>query len=139
MEYTLFHPCYFVNKPLPWCVVLSYTGPRLRNCPRSINSIPHTTEVVYSFYESTIIFLQKQTKQRRRRSDQAHVICHGLYYVTKLNMTYDWSLHPNEIGDVLLFSGGRGEGGYQISKQGSQKILTLPLNTNKKFVTLPQA
>ena len=34
--------------------------------------------------------------------------------------------------------GGGGEEGYQFSKQGSQKILTLPLNTNKKIVTLPQ-
>ena len=28
--------------------------------------------------------------------------------------------------------------GYQFFKQGSQKIVTLPLNTNKKIVTLPQ-
>ena len=26
---------YIVNKPLPWYVVLSYTGPRLTNCPKS--------------------------------------------------------------------------------------------------------
>ena len=26
---------YFVNKPLPWYVVLSYTGPRLSNCPEN--------------------------------------------------------------------------------------------------------
>ena len=30
-----------------------------------------------------------------------------------------------------------GGGGYQFFKQGSQKILTLPLNTNKNIVTLP--
>ena len=36
------------------------------------------------------------------------------------------------LRDVSLFSaGGRGGGGYQFLKQGSQKILTLPLNTNK--------
>ena len=43
------------------------------------------------------------------------------------------------IRDVSLFSGRGGGGeGYQFFKQGSQKILTLPLNTNKKIVTLPQ-
>ena len=42
-------------------------------------------------------------------------------------MTYDWSLHPNEIGDMLLFSGGEGGGGYQFSKQGSQKNSDPPL------------
>ena len=68
-----------MNKPLPWHVVLSYTGPRLRNCLKSeyimrdfednlepwdcINSIKHTTEVVYSFYDSTIIFHHKQTNK----------------------------------------------------------------------------
>ena len=36
--------------------------------------------------------------------------------------------------DVSLFSGG----GYQFFKQGSQKILTLPLNTNKKDCDPPQ-
>ena len=30
-----------------------------------------------------------------------------------------------------------GGGGYQSFKQTSQKILTLPLNTNKQIVTLP--
>ena len=44
------------------------------------------------------------------------------------------------VGDVSLFSRGGGGGGegYQFFKQGSQKILTLPLNTYKKTVTLPQ-
>ena len=40
------------------------------------------------------------------------------------------------LRDVSLFSaGGKGGGGegYQFLKQGSQKILTLPLNTNKKL------
>ena len=32
---------YFVNKPLPWYVVSSYTGPRLRNCPKS-EHLPET-------------------------------------------------------------------------------------------------
>ena len=32
---------YFVNKPLPWYVVLSYTGSRLRNCPKS-EHLPET-------------------------------------------------------------------------------------------------
>ena len=46
------------------------------------------------------------------------------------------------IRDVSLFSGGGGGGGeggesYQFFKQGSQKILTLPLNANKRIVTLP--
>ena len=90
---------YFVNKPLPWYVVLSYTSPRLRNCPKSehlpetksrvnerlrtiwkprdcINSIQHTTEVVYSFYDSVIIFHHKQTDGGGGQG-QAHVICHG--------------------------------------------------------------
>ena len=39
------------------------------------------------------------------------------------------------LRDVSLFSGGRASNFF---KQGSQKILTLPLNTNKKIVTLPQ-
>ena len=40
-----------------------------------------------------------------------------------------------QIRDVSLFRGGEG---YQFFKQGSQKILTHPLNTNKKIVTLPR-
>ena len=32
-----------------------------------------------------------------------------------------------------LADGGEGGGGYQFFKQGSQKILTLPLNTKKKL------
>ena len=32
---------YFVNKPLPWYVVLSYTGPRMRNCLKS-EHLPET-------------------------------------------------------------------------------------------------
>ena len=42
---------------------------------------------------------------------------------------------------MSLFSGDGGGGGgegYQFFKQDSQKFLTLPLNTNKKIVTLPQ-
>ena len=40
---------------------------------------------------------------------------------------------------MSLFNGaGRGGEGYQFFTQGFQKILTLPLNTNKKIVTLPQ-
>ena len=42
------------------------------------------------------------------------------------------------LSDVSLFSEGGGGGGYQFFKQGPQKILTLPLNTNIKIVTLPQ-
>ena len=42
-----------------------------------------------------------------------------------------------EVRDVSLFSGGGR--GYQFFKRGSQKILTLLLNTNKKIVTLPPA
>ena len=82
-----------MNKSLPWYVVLSYTGPRLRNCPKSewetlrtiwkprdcINSIKHTTEVLYSYYDLTITFHHKQTKQRRRRSGSSAVKCHGLF------------------------------------------------------------
>ena len=37
-------------------------------------------------------------------------------------------------GRVIIY--GEGEG-YQFFKLGSQKILTLPLNTNKKSATLP--
>ena len=44
----------------------------------------------------------------------------------------------NHVRDVSLFSGGGGGGGYQFFQQGSQKILTLPLDTNKKIVTLPR-
>ena len=33
---------------------------------------------------------------------------------------------------MSLFSGGEEGEGYQFLKQGSQKFLTLPLNTNKK-------
>ena len=40
------------------------------------------------------------------------------------------------LRDMSLFSGGGG--GYQFFWQGSQKILTLPLNTNEQIVTLPQ-
>ena len=39
---------------------------------------------------------------------------------------------------VSLFRGGGG-GSYQYFKQGSQKILTLPLNTNKKNCDPPPA
>ena len=88
---------YFVNKPFPWYVVLSYTSPRLRNCPKSeqmrtiwkprdcINSIQHTTEVVYSFYDSTIIFHHKQTNQRRRRRSGSSTRDMSLIFVTSIN------------------------------------------------------
>ena len=39
------------------------------------------------------------------RSGQVHVICHGLYYITKLNMTYDWSLYTNEIAITWKYHG----------------------------------
>ena len=39
-----------------------------------------------------------------------------------------------QLRDVSLFSGGKG---YHFFKTGLPKILTLPLNTNKKVVTLP--
>ena len=48
------------------------------------------------------------------------------------------SINVPLVRNVSLFSGrGVGVGGYQVFKQGSHKFLTLPLNTNKKIVTLP--
>ena len=55
---------------------------------------------------------------------------------TILNNNLIAILKSYQLRDVSLFSGG-GED-YQFFKQGSQKILTLPLNTNKKILTLPQ-
>ena len=40
--------------------------------------------------------------------------------------------------ETCRYLAGRGGEGYQFFKEGSQKILTLPLNANKKIVTLPQ-
>ena len=58
------------------------------------------------------------------------------FYLTKeTKQQLNFSYKSFSIRDVSLFSG---MGGYQFFKQGSQKILTLPLNTNKKILTLPQ-
>ena len=57
-----------MNKLLPWYVVLSYTGPRLRNCPKS----EHLPE----------------TKRGQMRDFEDNLEAEGLY---KLNTTYHGS------------------------------------------------
>ena len=124
---------YFVNRPLPWytCCIELYrpeaeklskkwsfacsdevegkwetliTGWKLRDC---INSIQHTMELVYSFYVSTTIFHYNWKKQNKDGGSQVKRtwFVMDFYYVSKLNLTYDWSLHPYEIAITWKYHG----------------------------------